>query len=117
MEFSYIAVKQMDVISVADGKHLGKVCDLVFEFPENRLRGFYVTGSKGFRFTRQEIFLPIDTVVRIGEDVIIVDAGGAPPKGKPCRKRQEGNDPREECPPEYFRSGRQGERRSYDEYE
>ncbi|MCD8372575.1 MAG: PRC-barrel domain-containing protein [Clostridia bacterium] len=107
MEFSYNALKKMDVVNVADGKHLGRVCDAVFNYPENRIQGFYVTGGKGFRFAKQDIFLPLSAIVRIGEDVVLTDLHQCmPEKGKRDKNRL--------CPP-------QGEekpnRRNYDEYE
>lgn len=46
----------MDVVSVTDGKNLGKVCDLAFYFPECRIKGIYVTGCKGFRFSKADVF-------------------------------------------------------------
>ena len=70
----------MDVVSVTDGKHLGRVCDIVFSFPEGRVCGFNVTGSKGFKLTRPDFFIPLSAVVRIGEDVVLVKDG----KGKNC---------------------------------
>ena len=113
LEFSYNDVKQMDVVSVKDGRHLGKVCDIVFSFPEGRVCGFYVTGCKGFRFTKPDTYLPFSSIVRIGEDVIIIDAELAPSGDKGnCRK------PKKCCPPRE-ESCRQApkDRRSYDEYE
>lgn len=116
MEFTYNALRQMDVISVSDGRHLGRVCDLLFDFPEGRVRGFYVTGCKGFRLGRQDIFIPLKSVVRIGEDVILTDADDIPPPKKPCRKPK-----RECCPPDFEQNGGHcgapKDRRSYDEYE
>ncbi len=111
MEFSYTQIKQMDVVSVSDGRHLGKVCDLLFEFPEGRVRGFYVTGGKGFRFTRQEVFIPLSSVVRIGEDVIITDIDCClPPKDK-CRRGDV------KCHPHCDQPVPPRERRSFEEYE
>lgn len=72
MEFKFSDLKQKEVINLTDGKHLGKVCDLSFTFPENNVLGFYVTGCKGFRFSRQEQFIPVKCVTKIGEDAILV---------------------------------------------
>ncbi len=77
----------MDVVSVSDGKNLGRVCDLAFYFPEGKIKGFYVTGSKGFRLTKSDVFIPLGDVVKIGEDVVLVKLG----KGKP---------PKDDCPPQ-----------------
>lgn len=115
LEFSYNQLKQMDVIGVADGKHLGKVCDIVFTFPEGRVCGFYVTGGKGFRLTRPDFFIPLGSVVRIGEDVIITNADCAPPPKDKCKPPRRGQ---ESCRPAEFNGDvAPRDRRSYDEYE
>ena len=113
MEFSYSAIKRMDVISVSDGKHLGRVCDLMFDFPSGEIRGFYVTGSKGFRFSRQDVYLPLGAIVRIGEDVILTDIDCVPQQ-KERRGRRHAE--REERAPEHF-SVPPRERRDMSEYE
>ncbi len=83
----------MDAISVSDGKNLGRVCDLAFFFPDNKLKGIFVTGSKGFKFSRSDIFIPVANIVRIGEDVVLVKCGQEPPKGE--------RPPAPPCPPPY----------------
>ena len=117
MEVNFTALKQKDVINLHDGKNLGRVCDLSFTFPENNVLGFTVTGSKGFRFSRQEVFIPIQQVVKIGQDAVLVKVGDdkhdrppKPPKPDcppPCPPP---------CPPNNCPPPRPG-RRSYDEYE
>lgn len=85
----------MDVVSVSDGKNLGRVCDMAFFFPEGKIKGFFVTGSKGFKFTKSDVFIPISDVVKIGEDVVLVKLGKEkPPKGDNCP-------PKPPCPPQF----------------
>ena len=91
MEVTFSALKQKDVINLIDGKHLGKVCDMTFSFPENRVLGFTVTGCKGFRLSKQEIFLPVNAVVKIGEDAVLVKFGK--------EEKPDGPPPRHDCPP------------------
>lgn len=94
MEFLFSQLKKMDVVSVADGKNLGRVCDLAFYFPEGKIKGFFVTGCKGFKFTKSDVFIPFCDVVKIGEDVVLVKLGKEkPPKGEPCPP------PQPPCPP------------------
>lgn len=116
METTFLALKQKDVINLNDGKHLGKVCDVTMDFPKADVLGFTVTGCKGFRFSKQEIFLPVSCVVKIGEDAILVKFGKEPdrPDCKPNAKP--------DCKPDPcggFNGGfsPNGGRRSYDEYE
>lgn len=100
----------MDVVSVADGKNLGRVCDLAFYFPEGKIKGFFVTGSKGFRLTKSDVFIPIGDVVKIGEDVVLVKPGQSkPPKGD-CP-------PPSHCPPNGRPQYNNDPRRSFDDYE
>lgn len=111
MEVTFSALKQKDVINLFDGKHLGRVFDITFSFPENRVLGFTVTGCKGFRLSKQEIFLPVNTVVKIGEDAVLVKFGkeekpDCPPPKPECPP------PKPECPPRF-----NGGRRDYGEYE
>ena len=120
MEVTFSALKQKDVININDGKNLGKVCDLSFTFPENNVLGFTVTGCKGFRFSKQEVFIPVKQVVIIGTDAVLVKLGEGydrppkppkPPKPNcppPCPPN---NYPPNNCPPP------RPDRRSYDEYE
>lgn len=107
MEVTFSELKQKEVISITDGKHLGKVCDITFTFPEGKVTGFTVTGCKGFKFTRQEVFLPIKSIVKIGEDAVLVN-GETPPPPPPFKPNCPPPPP-PACPPQ--------SRRSFDEYE
>ncbi|MDE7083933.1 MAG: PRC-barrel domain-containing protein [Clostridia bacterium] len=100
MEFLFSQLRKMDVVSVSDGKNLGRVCDMAFLFPEGKIKGFYVTGSKGFKFTKSDVFIPLADVVKIGEDVVLVKTGqGKPPKGEQCPPPQSNCPPQPPCPP------------------
>lgn len=129
MEFTFSQLKQKDVISITDGKNLGKVCDVTFSYPENHLIGLTVTGCKGFRFTKQDLFIPIKNVVKIGEDTVLVKMEEKCPQPKPPKcppencppKRPPNNCPPNVCPPNNFPPPYPPpfppDRRSYDEYE
>lgn len=97
MEQTFSDIKRKDVINLVDGKNLGRVCDITFTFPENRVQGFTVTGCKGFRFSKQEIFLPIKCVVKIGKDAVLVKFGKDAPEGEHL---PEGRAPAHCCPPD-----------------
>ncbi len=114
MEVNFTALKQKDVINLNDGKNMGKVCDLSFTFPENDVLGFTVTGCKGFRFSRQEVFIPIKQVVKIGKDAVLVKFGDDKPDRPPkpnCPPPCPPNNCPPPCPPPRH------DRRNYDEYE
>lgn len=111
MEVNFSDLKQKDVINLSDGRHLGRVCDIAFTFPENKVLGFTVTGCKGFRFSRQEVFIPVKNVTKIGEDTVLVnlekDSRPSKPDCPPSKRDCPPCPP--PCPPP--------DRRSYDEYE
>ena len=118
MEITFSELKQKEVINLIDGKHMGKVCDISLTFPKGDVLGFTVTGCKGFRFSKQEIFLPLKSVVKIGQDAILVKFGKEePPPPKEPPRCPPPNCPPPNCPP----TGPQGfppqNRRNYDEYE
>lgn len=104
MEVTFSELKQKDIININDGKHLGKPCDVTFSFPEGKVAGITVTGCKGFRFSRQEVFIPLKCIVKVGEDVILVKIGdkedGVPPCPPPCPPDGKRRPPRPVCPPE-----------------
>ena len=107
MELTFNDLRAKEVINTQDGKRLGRVCDLVFCYPENRILGIVVPGGRNFVFKREEFFIDLRNVVKIGEDVVLVNVApfkkSAPAKNPAQRA---GNFP----PPE-------NNRRSYEEYE
>ena len=95
MELSFSELKRKDVINTADGKRLGRVSDIVFSYPENKILGFVV--PCGGIFKKEEYFIHLKCVACIGFDVILVNVGVS---GKPQSPRD-----------------KQETRRSYEEYE
>mgnify|MGYP003097074264 FL=1 len=132
METSFSELRTKEVINTADGRRLGKVCDLVFCYPENRVIGIVVPGGRGFGFWKSEQFIDMKNIIKIGDDVILVNLNMPP---KPCGHKHGrgcggGNTP--PPPPPLYPSGggnppyppqggapSQGYpgRRSYEEYE
>ena len=97
MELSFQGLKQKDVISVNDGKNLGKVSDISVSFPECSWLGLTVPGCKGFRLTnKRELFIPVNWIVQIGEDAILVRTEQKPPLPPPSDKCPP---PKDKCPP------------------
>ena len=79
--------REKEVVNVCDGKKLGCVAEVEFNVCDGKLTaivvpiegGFLGLGSKG------SIVIPWDKIVRIGEDVILVNAEGLLPA--PCKKK------------------------------
>ena len=109
METSFAELHKKEAVNLTDGKRLGRVCDVVFTYPEGRVQGIVVPGGKGFRWGRAELFIDLKCVKKIGIDVILVDIKAAPKPEK--RGRWGGTPPREtSCPPT-------PDRRDYGDYE
>lgn len=88
MELTFSELRAKEVVNTQDGKKLGKVCDLVLCYPENRWVGIVVPGGRGFGFKKNTVFIDLRCIVKIGEDVILVDVGL--PKGQKGNKRGHG---------------------------
>lgn len=108
-------LKRKETVNLLDGKRLGRVCDVVFTWPEGRVLGIVVPGGRGFRWGKADLFIDIRCIKKIGVDVILVEIRAAP---KPEKKRGKWDD----CPPEssappppFLRGG--SDRRDYGEYE
>ncbi len=115
METSYVELKKKETVNLLDGKRLGKITDVVFTWPEGRVQGIVVPGTKGFHFGKSDLFIDLACVKKIGIDVIFVEIRSAP---KPEKKRGRWEDasppppPPPPPPPQYPR-----DRRDYGEYE
>ena len=93
METSFQELKKKEVINLLDGKRLGKVCNVVFTFPEGKTLGIVVPGGRGFHWGKSELFIELRQIKKIGIDVILVELNCAPP---PDKKK----DKWENCPPQ-----------------
>ena len=87
MELSFSQLRAKEVINTQDGRKLGKVCDIALCYPDNRWIGIVVPGSRGFCSKKNELFIELKQIVKIGEDVILVNVGM--PQNR-CGKRKGG---------------------------
>ena len=101
MELSFSELRTKEVVNTQDGRKLGKVCDVVLCYPENKWLGIVAPGGRSFGFKRSSVYIDLKHIVKIGEDVVLVDIGT--PKKEPSRR------PNDCVPPK--------QPRSYDEYE
>ncbi len=83
MELSFLELRAKEVVNTQDGRKLGKVCDVVLCYPENRWLGLVAPGNRSFGLKKNSVFIDLRHIVKIGEDVILVDIGlprKTPPK-------------------------------------
>ena len=104
MELSFSQLRTKEVVNTQDGRRLGKVCDIVLCYPENRWIGIVAPNGRAFGFKKNGVFIDLKNIVKIGEDVILVNIGTA------CRGGKRPND----CPPP---PPPPPDRRSFEEYE
>ena len=101
MELTFSQLRAKEVINTQDGKKLGKVCDVVLTTPDNRWIGIVAPCGKGWGWKKNGVFIDLKCIVKIGEDVILVNIGlpqkcgtkrslcGGPPCDNPRRSFEE----------------------------
>ncbi len=77
MELTYKELSKREVINIVDGKSLGRITNLTLSFPGGKLSGISVNGKRQncfcALFSRSETFIPIQKILKIGNDVILVN--------------------------------------------
>lgn len=73
MEMTFSELRTKEVVNTQDGRKLGKVCDIVFCYPENKWLGIVAPNGRGFK--KNGVFIELRNIVKIGEDVILVNVG------------------------------------------
>ena len=111
MDTSFQELRQKQVVNVCDGKQLGKVSDVVFTYPEGRVKGIVAPGGRGFRWGKQDVYIDLKCVTKVGVDVVLVELKSAPriERKKGVLSRAQSTS----CPP----GGAPVSRRDYGEYE
>lgn len=68
-------IRQKDVINITNGRRLGTIVDMNFS-TDGRISSIAVPGPFSFvnlfRGTRADVSIPWESIVKIGEDVILV---------------------------------------------
>ncbi len=73
--YTFTDLREKMVINVADGKQLGRLCDMAFSSSGNII-GIILPGEKKIFKSfgcMDNIFVPWATILKIGDDVILVD--------------------------------------------
>lgn len=72
MEVSFQDLKEKEVVNIYDGKKLGRIIDIIFESSTGLVVGIVVPGEKKLFRKNDDIFVTINKIKRIGDDVILV---------------------------------------------
>ncbi len=95
-ELSFCDLRQKDIVSINDGRKLGKIIDLVFS-PDGKVKGIVAPYGRKFLFFRsQEVYIPYINIKTIGEDIILVDIDVGLNQNN-CRSYQISKDDRRGC--------------------
>ena len=86
MEISFSNLRSKEIVNLFDGKRLGRAVDVVFDSESAKVQGIIVPGEKKVFRKQEDIFVPIDLIRKIGEDVILVKL--SPNDPKPEKKTQ-----------------------------
>ena len=62
LKSDFSELHKKEAVNLTDGKRLGRVCDVVFTYPEGKVQGIVVPGGKGFRWGRAELFIDLKCV-------------------------------------------------------
>ena len=72
-ELSFCELRSKDIVSISDGRKLGRIVDLVFS-SNGRVQGIVAPYGRRFLFFRsQEVYIPYSNIKTIGEDIILVE--------------------------------------------
>ena len=72
MDISFAELKEKEIVNVFDGKKLGRIIDILFDIESGMVRGIVVPGEKKFFKKSEDIFIPLERMKKIGNDVILV---------------------------------------------
>lgn len=81
MDISFADLKEKEIINVLDGKKLGHINDVLFDINTGVVKGVLLPGERRFFRRSDDVFIPLEKIRRIGDDVILVKiqifSGGA----------------------------------------
>lgn len=75
VDYTFCELREKEVINVSDGKRLGRIIDIALHC-SGRVVGIVVPGEKKFFKNvsgSDNIFIPWKNVLKIGDDVILVE--------------------------------------------
>ena len=72
MNISFEDLKEKEIVNVFDGKKLGHIIDILFDGASGVVQGVFVPGEKRFFKRGEDIFVPLEKIKKIGDDVILV---------------------------------------------
>lgn len=71
MDISFQDLKKKKVVNILDGKVLGYIIDIIFDFPEGKIQ-YFVCGDKKPIFKGVEYKINLCCINKIGDDAVLV---------------------------------------------
>lgn len=72
MDITFNSLRSKEVVNLYDGKQLGRIIDVSFDKRTGRVLGFIMPGIKKIFKKSEDLFIPLDQIKKIGDDVILV---------------------------------------------
>ena len=86
MEITFNILRSKEIVNIYDGKRLGRIIDVAFDKQTGKVLGFVLPGIKKVFKKSEDIFIPLDLIKKIGDDVILVKLS---PVEEPMQKRRQ----------------------------
>lgn len=72
MEISFEELRDKEVVNIFNGKKLGKIIDIIIDFLDKKIKAIVVPGDKKIFKKSEDIYISINQIYRIGDDIILV---------------------------------------------
>lgn len=66
-------IQHKDVVDIKSGKKIGNIIDIKIESNNGKIDGLILEESKGFFKSNDEYEISYHQIIRIGQDVILID--------------------------------------------
>lgn len=76
MDISFNDLKIKEVVNLYDGKRLGHIIDMVFDSMSCKVLGVVVPAEKKLFQKKDDIFISVEKIKKVGDDVILVKLDG-----------------------------------------
>ena len=72
MDITFNEIRAREIVSLDNGKRLGRAQDIVFDKDSSMVLGIVVPGVSRFLRKSEDIYIPNENIKKIGDDVILV---------------------------------------------
>lgn len=73
MDISYTDLRCKDVVNIVNGAKMGKIIDLIVDSNGKSVIGLVVPGIRKIFKSNEDIFIPWESIVKIGSDTILIN--------------------------------------------